>query len=40
MGVSGVPLFIFNQRRAVSGAQPPKVLLEAMLQSEVATITR
>jgi predicted DsbA family dithiol-disulfide isomerase len=40
MGVGGVPLFIFNQRRAVSGAQPSKVLLEAMLQSEVATITR
>jgi predicted DsbA family dithiol-disulfide isomerase len=40
MGVTGVPLFIFNQRVAVSGAQPPKVLAEAMLQSEVATITR
>jgi predicted DsbA family dithiol-disulfide isomerase len=40
IGVSGVPLFIFNQRVAVSGAQPAKVLLEAMQQSEVATITR
>lgn len=40
MGVDGVPLFIFNQRLAVSGAQPSRVLLEAMTQSEVATITR
>jgi predicted DsbA family dithiol-disulfide isomerase len=40
MGVGGVPLFIFNQRIAVSGAQPPKALLEAMLQSEAAVITR
>jgi predicted DsbA family dithiol-disulfide isomerase len=40
MGVGGVPLFIFNQRRAVSGAQPSAVLLEAMLQSEVAVVTR
>jgi len=28
---SGVPLFVFNQRQAVSGAQPPEVLLAAML---------
>jgi predicted DsbA family dithiol-disulfide isomerase len=40
MGISGVPLFIFNQRLAVSGAQSPKVLLEAMTQTELATITR
>jgi predicted DsbA family dithiol-disulfide isomerase len=29
-GASGVPLFVFNQRRAVSGAQPPEVLLAAL----------
>lgn len=40
LGVTGVPLFIFNQRVAVSGAQHAKVLREAIAQSEVATITR
>jgi predicted DsbA family dithiol-disulfide isomerase len=40
MGVGGVPLFIFNQRLAVSGAQAVKVLLEAMTQAELAVITR
>jgi len=34
MGVSGVPFFIFNRRLAVEGAQPPEVLLEAMLEAE------
>jgi predicted DsbA family dithiol-disulfide isomerase len=34
LGVSGVPFFIFNGRYAVSGAQDPQVLLQAMLQSE------
>ena len=34
IGVEGVPFFIFNRRIAVSGAQPPEVLLEAMLKSE------
>ncbi len=29
-GASGVPLFVFNQREAVSGAQPPEVLLSAI----------
>lgn len=28
---SGVPLFVFNQHHSVSGAQPPEVLLAAML---------
>ena len=32
-GVSGVPFFIFNRRLAVSGAQPPDVLRDAMLQA-------
>ena len=34
MGVNGVPFFIFNRRLAVEGAQPPEVLLEAMLEAE------
>lgn len=33
LGVSGVPFFIFNQRLAVSGAQPPEVLLDAIGQA-------
>lgn len=32
-GISGVPFFIFNGRLAVSGAQPPEVLLDALRQS-------
>ena len=35
-GVTGVPFFIFNQRLAVSGAQPAQVLLEAMEESSLA----
>ncbi len=34
IGVEGVPFFIFNKRLAVSGAQEPEVLLEAMLEAE------
>ena len=34
MGIQGVPFFIFNGRLAVEGAQPPEVLLEAMLEAE------
>ncbi len=33
LGVTGVPFFVFNQRLAVSGAQPSEVLLEAMEQA-------
>ena len=33
MGISGVPFFIFNQKLAVSGAQDPAVLLDAIQQS-------
>ena len=33
MGISGVPLFIFNQKVAVSGAQDPQTLLNAMQQA-------
>jgi predicted DsbA family dithiol-disulfide isomerase len=34
MGVHGVPFFIFNHRLAVEGAQPPEILLQAMLEAE------
>jgi len=34
LGVEGVPFFIFNQQLAVSGAQPPEVLIRAMAQAE------
>jgi predicted DsbA family dithiol-disulfide isomerase len=34
MGVQGVPFFILNNSIAVEGAQPPEVLLEAMLEAE------
>ncbi len=34
LGVTGVPFFVFNQRLAVSGAQPPEVLLDAIEQAE------
>ena len=30
MGINGVPFFIFNQRLAASGAQPPEALLQVM----------
>tara|TARA_R110001599_G_scaffold51113_6_gene143712 strand:+ start:34 stop:699 length:666 start_codon:yes stop_codon:yes gene_type:complete len=36
MGIGGVPFFIFNQKVAVSGAQDPAQLLEAMQQSLAA----
>jgi len=32
-GISGVPFLIFNQKLALSGAQPPEVMLEAMEKS-------
>jgi predicted DsbA family dithiol-disulfide isomerase len=34
IGVEGVPFFIFNQRLAVSGAQPAEILLDVMERSE------
>jgi len=40
LGVEGVPLFIFNQRVAVSGAQSAKVLLDALSQSEATVAVR
>lgn len=33
LGVQGVPFFIFDQKLAASGAQPPEVLVEAMEQA-------
>jgi len=36
IGVEGVPFFIFNGKLAVSGAQGPAALLEAMHQAEAA----
>lgn len=39
MGISGVPLFIFNQRLAASGAQPPEALLQVMRETMRATAT-
>ena len=38
LGVTGVPFFVFNDRLAVSGAQPPEVLLEAIEQAETAKL--
>ncbi len=32
-GVSGVPFFIFNRQTAVSGAQEPEALLQAMMDA-------
>ncbi len=34
LGVEGVPFFIFDQKLAVSGAQPPENLVKAMMQAE------
>jgi predicted DsbA family dithiol-disulfide isomerase len=33
IGVKGVPFFVFNQKLAVSGAQPPEAFLGAMRQA-------
>lgn len=33
LGVDGVPFFIFDQKLAASGAQPPEVLVDAMQQA-------
>ena len=35
-GINGVPFFIFNRRTAVSGAQEPETLLQAMLDARKA----
>ena len=36
IGVEGVPFFIFNQQVALSGAQPPEVIVNAMQQASAA----
>ena len=36
-GITGVPFFIFNERLAASGAQPPQTLLQAMRQAVATT---
>jgi predicted DsbA family dithiol-disulfide isomerase len=36
MGIGGVPFFIFDGRVAVSGAQPPDVLVDAINQARAA----
>jgi predicted DsbA family dithiol-disulfide isomerase len=38
IGVQGVPFFIFNGKVAVSGAQGPEALLDAMRQAETALV--
>jgi len=35
IGIEGVPFFLFNRHLAVSGAQDPEVLVDAMLKSEL-----
>ena len=35
IGMEGVPFFLFNRRHAVSGAQDPEVLVDAMLKAEL-----
>ena len=37
MGIGGVPFFILNRRIAVSGAQTPEVLADALTQAGMAT---
>ena len=39
IGVQGVPFFIFNGKFAVSGAQGPQALLDAMRQADTAAQT-
>jgi len=39
LGVEGVPFFIFNEKLAVSGAQPAEVLLAAMKQADSPEVT-
>lgn len=39
MGISGVPFFVFNQKLAASGAQPPEALLGVMRQAAGSSAT-
>ena len=36
LGISGVPFFVFDQRLAVSGAQPVAALVGALAQATAA----
>ena len=38
-GISGVPFFVFNNRLAASGAQPPEALLQVMREAGAAATT-
>ena len=39
MGINGVPFFVFNQKLAASGAQPPEALLDVMRQAADGSAT-
>ena len=39
-GITGVPFLIFNQKLALSGAQPPEVMLDAMTKASPNTRKR
>jgi predicted DsbA family dithiol-disulfide isomerase len=39
LGVTGVPFFVFDGRYALSGAQPPEVILAAMRQAAIERVT-
>ena len=38
-GINGVPFFVFNNRLAASGAQPPEALLQVMRQARATAAT-
>ena len=38
-GITGVPFFIFNDAFALSGAQPPEIILQAMRKAEETPVT-
>lgn len=38
IGIRGVPFFVFDRRFAVSGAQPPELLLEALQQAATGDV--
>ena len=39
LGITGVPFFVLGRRYAVSGAQPPELLLRALEQAFAETVT-
>ncbi len=39
LGITGVPFFVLGRRYAVSGAQPPELLLEALERAFAETVT-